>query len=766
MEDMEVDTVEEERNIFYRDARDGLLTSAADKQRKALKHFNYFLKGYCTQIGIEAVEAENIPYSGIPRGTSYKSISEWWDSCIGAFVTYMGSHAKSGCNPKGQHLSRTTADGYCSSVKVYFTNKFRTESEIPVFQKTQWGKLREKLKGLYRESNRSKGKPTETEDVSSTTQDRKAMATACIWIGSPEFAEFWHLQNTTYHCSGRGSEVSLIKSEDITTTEKNELVYRYDILEVQLQRQKSGPLQTLPIYPHRDGILEDFYFSLIHLIVVKGCSHEYVLPVFSKAALKTKESGESNSGVSKEWTKFFGEIRNTFEILADEINEELGSHSNRRGSNQAMVESPSLGGYAPILRSGLKSKSIHTIFDYIFGSTELLHQAGKTLSRWTTKIGESTVGGQPPTFYDINTDVDALKKFTNVIFENDTDKRWHPKVRELLVMTLLLRYDQFVDVLQSHPFTKLVETHPDAEPMFVEDRYTCSSVRDNIFINRINQALEKACGGNDLMFTKWVCEARKAFLSRNAPGLPIEAFPLYGGSADGRGILMDTRCFTDHFNALASVAHANHMELQQHRHTLNDIRNAFNVESKITSSFIVEKLFNMEKSIRRLENHLIGETPTPVTPPRSKGVIRFSVSSKSLPKYASLSEVTTAFFVDDFCAGRELDLKSPSWAELDSQQKKSLRNKFTSIKRAVRMILGYADSFPLMPNNPSQYKNIVREIATAAEKRIRDALGFDDDTIISMYKLEKQLKLPAMKEVEKSLSLPDNTPGDMRKFFR
>jgi hypothetical protein len=102
---------DEEPNIFYRDARDGLLTSAADKQRKALKHFNYFLKGYCTQIGIEAVEAENIPYSGIPPGTSYKSISEWWDSCIGAFVTYMGSHAKSGCNPKGQHLSRTTADG-------------------------------------------------------------------------------------------------------------------------------------------------------------------------------------------------------------------------------------------------------------------------------------------------------------------------------------------------------------------------------------------------------------------------------------------------------------------------------------------------------------------------------------------------------------------------------------------------------------------------------------------------------------------------------
>jgi hypothetical protein len=83
---------DEEPNVFYRDARDGLLTSAADKQRKALKHFDYFLKGYCTQIGIEAVEAKDIPYSGIPHGARNKT-TEWWDACIGMFVTYMGSHA-------------------------------------------------------------------------------------------------------------------------------------------------------------------------------------------------------------------------------------------------------------------------------------------------------------------------------------------------------------------------------------------------------------------------------------------------------------------------------------------------------------------------------------------------------------------------------------------------------------------------------------------------------------------------------------------------
>ena len=356
---------EEESNVFYRHACAGLLTSADDKQRKSLKHFDYFLRGYCTQIGITVVKHDDIPYLGIPRRASNKEAFEFWDGMIGAFITYMGSHAKAACNPKGERLSCGTADGYSSSVKMFFTNKFRNDDPIPVFQKMQWAKLREKLKGLYRESNRATGNSNETEDVSSTRQDRESLATACIWLGTPEFAEFWHLQNTSFHCAGRGSEVSLIKSEGVTAVEVNELVYQFHVLAAELQRQKSGPFQTLPIYPHRNALFEDFAFSLIHLIVVNGCSHEYVLPRFSKAALNTKKSGESDSRVSKEFSKLFEGARNAFEDLADEINEELGSHSNRRGSNQTMVESPSLNGYAAIYRSGLRSKSIHTIFDYM-----------------------------------------------------------------------------------------------------------------------------------------------------------------------------------------------------------------------------------------------------------------------------------------------------------------------------------------------------------------------------------------------------------------
>jgi hypothetical protein len=84
--------------VFYADARDDLNASAANKQSNALAHFDFFLKTYCVQIGINIVEAAAIPYHGIPRKSSNKPVLEFWDLMIGAFITYMGNHARIGCS--------------------------------------------------------------------------------------------------------------------------------------------------------------------------------------------------------------------------------------------------------------------------------------------------------------------------------------------------------------------------------------------------------------------------------------------------------------------------------------------------------------------------------------------------------------------------------------------------------------------------------------------------------------------------------------------
>eukprot|EP00934_Nitzschia_sp_Nitz4_P005655 Nitzschia sp. Nitz4//scaffold151_size53849//51193//51936//NITZ4_006733-RA/size53849-processed-gene-0.66-mRNA-1//1//CDS//3329537174//5645//frame0 len=242
---------DEQLTVFYHDAREGLLSSADNKRKKALKHFTFFFQKYCKQIGVDFVEASDIPYHGLfPSVEESNDAIEFWDRLWGAFVTYLGTDANAGCKPNGARIGQATAEGYCSSCKVYFEDRFRTKPELPVFQEKQWKKLREKLKSFFPKRVTQGAAP-------STRQDREALATACIWSGSPEFAEFWHLLNATYHCSGRGSETALVKADDAKVVDVNESLYSYEVLAVDIQRQKKGKLQTLPIYPHRDS--ESFY---------------------------------------------------------------------------------------------------------------------------------------------------------------------------------------------------------------------------------------------------------------------------------------------------------------------------------------------------------------------------------------------------------------------------------------------------------------------------------------------------------------------------
>jgi len=116
------------------DSQDDLNASAANKERLALNHFDCFLKGHCVQIGIDIVEADSIPCCRIPRKSSNKLLFEFWDLMIGAFVTYMGNHARHECKPEKPRLEHGTAQQHCSSVRSFFNNKFRNEADIPVLQ--------------------------------------------------------------------------------------------------------------------------------------------------------------------------------------------------------------------------------------------------------------------------------------------------------------------------------------------------------------------------------------------------------------------------------------------------------------------------------------------------------------------------------------------------------------------------------------------------------------------------------------------------------
>jgi len=111
-----------------------------------------------------------------------------------------------------------------------------------------------------------------------------------------------------------------------------------------------------------------------------------------------------------------------------------------------------------------------------------------------------------------------------------------------------------------------------------------------------------------------------------------------------------------------------------------------------------------------------------------------------------------------------LDAKSLSWNDLNSQEKKSIRSKFYTMKRAAKLILMFADSYPSMPEDPTRHKEVVRRVATSACERLQDAMGKKKKTITA-GRLEKPLAKEENKNIEKNGKLPGNAPEDAQRFF-
>ena len=125
-----------------------------------------------------------------------------------------------------------------------------------------------------------------------------------------------------------------------------------------------------------------------------------------------------------------------------------------------------------------------------------------------------------------------------------------------------------------------------------------------------------------------------------------------------------------------------------------------------------------------------------------------------------LVDVFTTFFVDNYPVGFTLDKESESWND-DVIERTRVRNLFTNIKRAVRMMLMHSDSYPTSDDS-ANYKEVVCRIANDTEERIQNDLDFGSK-IISIYML---MKHDSFKMLENTLRLPENTPSNMVIFLR
>ena len=87
----------------------------------------------------------------------------------------------------------------------------------------------------------------------------------------------------------------------------NELHFSHNIIVDKLKRQKNKKETLIHLYPHRDSVLQCFYFSLAYRALMLGDDDDYIFPQFAKRAANQTED-KSDSKVSSLWSSNFGEL--------------------------------------------------------------------------------------------------------------------------------------------------------------------------------------------------------------------------------------------------------------------------------------------------------------------------------------------------------------------------------------------------------------------------------------------------------------------------
>lgn len=747
-------TAAEDKELDYEalfDIRRANFASYDSKLLNALKHLDIFLTSYCKKIKAPRIQCRNLAYHGIKTSGTFEEANMWWDDMIGNFFSYLHKDAYKYGDPDKGRISYETATGYASSVKVYFIDQFRhCGPELTVFSSTKWRELRNKLLAQFKEETKSTGKALVNGHEASEDSDRDAIAIGCYWLGSVEAAEFLHLNNTMMQCSGRGTEVSLLTKDSIKASDVNELCYSYKILKIDLTRQKDGPRQSISVYPHRDSIHQDVYFSLMYFIAMDPTygTSKYVFPKFAAKALNTNSKGKLDSKVSALWTDCFNDLKKKFTALSESYNNKLSSHHGKKGSNQKMAESVAAG-LPQIMRSGWAVRGTCTIFDYITGSERMSQQAGKVVSNWHSKAGDTILGGQPPKLQDTITNHEQLDDFVNILFSYDKDGDWSPSIKNLLVSSLLRHYQEFISIIKCHP----------------ENTYT--NINHHPFIHRVNDALRCAKASQET-FEAWQSEIKHGFASRNAPALPIQALQNHAPNVVDN-FQIDTRTFTDHYNQLVicfQSLHGTSVVQSEQIGTMSKRIDALEAELKEDRSER-KRSFELLESIADRIGVDYQKGPLQKSQKTDNGmVLPFSVSYAHLKRTPRLSDVFIYFFDQEARLGYYSEMQSNKLKSEELKRKNTIA-KFARVKKIIKLMLMNIGSHPgKKPTDPkllAAWQENLLKLGRQAENNIYvhfEKVPFEKFNVSNVL-----TNNDVCKKMQQSLKLPSNTPVEELQFF-
>jgi hypothetical protein len=266
---------------------------------------------------------------------------------------------------------------------------------------------------------------------------------------------------------------------------------------------------------------------------------DLLFPKFGKTAMKEREE-DLDSKVSKLWTSCFDELVQVYdsyhEIILDQegrgeervighINKRLTSHHGKKAANMAMADSSSAG-LPQIFRTGWDVRTLHTLFDYVVGTSKMSRTATKNQNRWHFQGPDGyIIGGYPPEIKDIDIEREKIHPFMMNLFSGGHNL--DTSVLELSFAAFLRFYDKFVEDIVKAP--RGLYENPFNHPYV-------ACVKRARLLSQVS----------DRTFDSWKKSVQEGFVTRNRVALPINFSPSM------EECLLDPRTFLSSYNALAT----------------------------------------------------------------------------------------------------------------------------------------------------------------------------------------------------------------------
>ena len=268
-------------------------------------------------------------------------------------------------------------------------------------------------------------------------------------------------------------------------------------------RSKTQNLQQLKIYPQAkiQHWYKDFYF-LLAMNIISRCHEETgtkidentaIFPSFFHTYEKNEANKNNRSLVSKLYKTFFRKIVDVYSTginISYEVDGKLNTNLSSHGGKKAFMQCMSNMGNNPVatvFRAGLTMKKMHTMFDYVFGSTIMDIETGLNISGWINPSGPGPKNGGLSPIID-----DALNS------ASDEEKAKEKKLIHLLCARLFFRSDLDVNL----HFLLLASIFKHYQSMVCTCRDNLLLRENHSVIQIVNDALSSTGISKDL-FMSW-----------------------------------------------------------------------------------------------------------------------------------------------------------------------------------------------------------------------------------------------------------------------